>query len=365
MAKRSRRLFGLTLVAALGALAALAALWAQAYPDRALDGEGVEVEVTIPPGTPLARTAELLADARVIEHPLVFRLYAMRRADAAHVRAGTYRLRDDMPPREVLDVLVRGAPEPDVAVTIPEGYHILEVFELLDERGIADRAELEELAFDPEFLEARGIDGPSAEGYLFPDTYRFFAGSPAEAVLDRMIEQHRAVLGEILEAHADSVARLRDELGWNERDLITMASIVEKEAVSAEERPRIAQVFINRLTSPRFRPRLLQTDPTIRYGCMVPLDGLPAGCEGWTSSDRLRRRQLDDGDNPYNTYQHEGLPPGPICSPGRAAIEATVAPDGSDYLYFVSRNDGTHVFSRTLAEHNQAVNQYQRRARAR
>jgi UPF0755 protein len=152
---------------------------------------------------------------------------------------------------------------------------------------------------------------------------------------------------------------MRRKLGWSDRDILIMASIVEKEAAVDAERPRIAQVFINRLTSPSFTPRNLDTDPTIRYGCMIPVTK-SEGCRKWDPTQRLRRAQLDDKDNPYNTYQHEGLPPGPICNPGEAALRATVNPDGSNYFYFVGRNDGTHVFSRTRQEHERAVDEFQR-----
>ena len=125
------------------------------------------------------------------------------------------------------------------------------------------------------------------------------------------------------------------------------------------ERPRIAQVFINRLTSPKFSPKKLETDPTIRYGCTVPAQK-SAACLKWNKTDRLRRAQLDDADNPYNTYQHEGLPPGPIGNPGRASLEAVFKPDRSKFFFFVSRNDGSHVFSKTYAEHTRWVNKFQR-----
>jgi UPF0755 protein len=144
--------------------------------------------------------------------------------------------------------------------------------------------------------------------------------------------------------------------------VLVLASIVEKEAVEASERPRIAQVFINRLTSPTLQAQALETDPTIRYGCLVPVvksqackrlaGDVPArqpGCE------RLRRAQLDDADNPYNSYQHEGLPPGPICNPGRASMAAAIDPDGSDYFFFVAKDARHHAFSKTMAEHQRAV----------
>ena len=154
-------------------------------------------------------------------------------------------------------------------------------------------------------------------------------------------------------------ARLQKTLQWGEGQVVTLASIVEKEAARSHELPRIAQVFLNRLLSPTFQPKRLETDPTIRYGCTVPVHKSSA-CKAWDPSRRLRRAQLVDNHNPYNTYRREGLPPGPISSPGEAALEAVLRPDGSEYFFFVSRNDGTHVFSKTLREHRRAVDRYQR-----
>jgi UPF0755 protein len=136
-----------------------------------------------------------------------------------------------------------------------------------------------------------------------------------------------------------------------------MASIVEKEAVDPAERPRIAQVFINRLVSPSFTPKRLETDPTIRYGCIVPVQkSVP--CQQWDKRDRLHRAQLDDKANPYNTYQHDGLPPGPIANPGKGSIEAVLAPDGSDYLYFVAKDARNHAFAKTFEDHKRNVDKY-------
>jgi UPF0755 protein len=134
-----------------------------------------------------------------------------------------------------------------------------------------------------------------------------------------------------------------------------MASIVEKETGQPVERPRIASVFLNRLRFGSFQPKLLQTDPTIIYGCTVPTEK-SAACEQFEG--RIRRIHLQDQDNVYNTYTHEGLPPGPISNPGRAALEAVLAPEKSRYLYFVARNDGTHQFSKTRKEHEAAVDKY-------
>ena len=178
-------------------------------------------------------------------------------------------------------------------------------------------------------------------------------------VLERLSTRHRAVWNELVARHGPGAQKLKDKLAWSDRDVLTLASIVEKEAVDPAERPRIAQVFVNRLTTPSFKPKRLETDPTIRYGCMVPLQKSPA-CQAWDKHDRLHRAQLDDKDNPYNTYQHEGLPPGPIANPGRGSIEAALAPDGSEFFFFVAKDARNHAFARTLEEHKRNVDKFQR-----
>jgi UPF0755 protein len=157
--------------------------------------------------------------------------------------------------------------------------------------------------------------------------------------------------------HREAIAKLRKKLRWGHHEIVTMASIVEKETGQPHERPLIAGVFLNRLTFGSFYPKLLQTDPTIIYGCTVPEWRSPA-CRKFKG--RIRRIQLTDEQNPYNTYTHSGLPPGPIANPGRASLEAVLAPKKSRFLYFVSKNDGTHHFSRTEEEHERAVDKYQR-----
>lgn len=195
------------------------------------------------------------------------------------------------------------------------------------------------------------------EGFLFPDTYKLKPRDKAEAVLRRLFERHQTVFVALRKQHPRRTLWFRTQLGWGHREIVTMASIVEKETGQAKERPLIAGVFINRLTFSRFRPKLLQTDPTIIYGCVVPVKK----SEACTKFDgRIRRIHLEDQQNLYNTYTHEGLPPGPIANPGEAALRAVFEPKKSRYLYFVSKNDGTHYFSKTEAEHDRAVNRYQR-----
>lgn len=385
----SKRSFRTALVVVLGSLAIVAGVIAYfvsralSYPDECPDGAHEvnkpgarcasaserDIEVEIASGMSFPSIASRLAERGLIEKPTWFRLFAMWHGKTTEVKTGKYLIKNTRTPREILDILVAGVKEVTVKVTLPEGKNMLEFFQLLDEANVADAPALEALARDKQFLAKFAITGDNLDGYLFPDTYQFRLNEKPQVVLERLIHRHREVWNELVNKHPKDTAKLKDKLGWSDRDILTMASIVEKEAIAAKERPRIAQVFINRLTSPTFKPKRLETDPTIRYGCLVPQQksrpcvdwiemctkqGKPPGCE------RLRTAQLQDKDNPYNTYQHEGLPPGPISNPGRASIEATLSPDGSDYFYFVATSKGSteHAFARTLAEHERNVKKY-------
>jgi UPF0755 protein len=315
------------------------------------------VEVEIPKGATAGDVADRLAAAGLIGRPAVFRLYAGQRGVAGRFKAGRYVIAAPATPRQILEVLVKGAADELVAVTIPEGRNLIEIAEILDTARVAAKDEVISRATDPSFAASLGLPGPTLEGYLFPDTYRLRPHTPAARALIPMVRRHRQVYDELRAGHGSGILDLQKGLGFDDNRIVTLASIVEKETGRPEERPRIAQVFINRLRSPAFVPKLLQTDPTIIYGCTVAVPR-SAACLKWDG--RIRRLQLEDRDNRYNTYTHEGLPPGPIANPGRAALEAVMAPDHTPYLYFVSRNDGTHFFSRTVAEHNAAVVKYQR-----
>jgi UPF0755 protein len=359
----SKRSFRTALLVVLGSLLIIAGVagWAitraLAYPGDRHGGTGKDVEVEVRSGMSFPAIAAMLAERGVIDKPSWFRIYAMWEGDTTNVKTGKYVLKDNLAPSQVLAVLVAGIKEVVTKVTLPEGKHMLEFFALLQAARVAKAAELEALARDKEFLGRHGIIGDTIEGYLFPDTYEFRVNEKPGVVLQRLITHHQEIWNELLAKHSRDAARVKDKLGWTDREVLTMASIVEKEAVDPAERPRIAQVFINRLTSPSFRPKRLETDPTIRYGCMVPVQK-SAGCQQWDKHDRLHRAQLDDKDNPYNTYQHDGLPPGPIANPGKGSIEAVLKPDGSDYYYFVAKDARNHAFARTLDEHKRNVEKY-------
>lgn len=340
------------------------------YPNRPHKGQGIEVVIEVKPGMTFPEIASMLADKNIIDKPSYFRLYATHRGVSRRIRPGKYKVRDDWTPKQVLDKLLTGVKRRLVRVTIPEGRHMLEVFELFKKaRVVASTDELVRLARDPEFLRSQGITASSVEGYLFPETYRFATPTPAKKILHTLIRQFRLEWARIKRRHAASLRKLNKKLEWTDHQVLIMASIVEKEAILAHERRTIAQVFINRLTDPKFKPQRLETDPTIRYGCMVP-EKKSAACRDWLAIKdpktgrpllgRLRRAQLRDDDNSYNTYRHEGLPPGPIANPGRHALEATVTPDGSKHIYFVARGDCTHRhwFSRTRRQHERRVKQF-------
>jgi UPF0755 protein len=360
----SKKAFRTALLVVLGTLAValLVAGWygwqLYQYPETRRDGRGAEVKVKIDKGMSFPQIAARLHQQKVIERPSWFRFYAMRRGATTAVKVGEYALKDNMKPREVLDALIAGVQARSVEVTLPEGKNMLELFALIEEAGVAKKVELEALARDPEFLRKHAIAGDSVDGLLFPDTYQFVVPTSPRKVLERLIESHRRTWNELARENGKSLAKLKEKLTWSDRDVLVLA-----------ERPRIAQVFVNRLTSPTFKPKRLETDPTIRYGCLVSPKP-SAACIAWNEPcrqqgkpdgcDRLHRAQLDDKDNPYNTYQHEGLPPGPIGNPGRASMLAAMKPDGSDYFFFVANSPRTHVFSKTVSEHNAAVDKYMR-----
>lgn len=359
----SKGSFRTALAIVLGSLliVALVAAWlitrALDYPGAAHAGIGKDVELEVKSGMSFPAIATMLADKGVIEKPTWFRIYAMWQGETTNVKTGKYVLKDNLPPRQVLAALIAGVKEVATKVTLPEGKNMLEFFDLLAAAKVAKAGELEALARDKDFLGRHGITGDTVEGYLFPDTYEFRVNEKPAVVLQRLITRHQEVWNDLLAKHPRDAAKLKDKLGWTDRDLLIMASIVEKEAVDPAERPRIAQVFINRLSSASFTPKRLETDPTIRYGCMVPVQK-SAACQQWDKAGRLHRAQLDDKDNAYNTYQHDGLPPGPISNPGKGSIEATLAPDGSEYFYFVARDARNHVFARSYEDHKRNVEKY-------
>jgi UPF0755 protein len=240
-----------------------------------------------------------------------------------------------MTPAEILSKLLNGQVLLHL-LTIPEGLTITQIADVVSQQGLTDRVEFLRLAKDREFIMSLGIKAETLEGYLYPDTYKFPRPIKAREVLVAMVEQLRQEVG------PDLLARIQ-ELKMTMHEVLTLASVIEKETGSGGERPEISAVFHNRLK--KHIP--LQSDPTVIYG-LPAFDG------------NLHKKDLSSP-SPYNTYRVQGLPPGPIANPGIQAIRATLYPSDSRSLYFVSRNDGTHQFSATLIEHNKAVEKYQKR----
>lgn len=354
--KQAAKVVASTVLAFL--LIAAGVAWAVlGYPDRRPGGPARQEKVTIAKGMTLGEISRRLATAGLVDHPSWFRFYANERGLAPKIRAGEYTLSSQLTPKELLERLVEGVPVQEVSVTIPEGKNLLQVADLLDAAGVCKHDDAVRLMRDPAFAQKLGVPGTTLEGYLFPDTYRFRAGTPAARVLTTMVKHAFEVLAQLKRQHPDGVEMLKQKYKFGDREIVLMASLVEKETAQPAERPRIAGVFLNRLRLPTFVPHRLETDPTIVYGCTVPVKK-SAACKKFEG--RIRKIHLTDVDNPYNTYTHDGLPPGPIANPGRAALEAVLQPDATPYLYFVSKNDGTHYFSKTRAEHEAAVNKYQR-----
>jgi UPF0755 protein len=355
---RAVKIVGGTMALFVGVVA-LIAWFAWSYPRRPhRAGDGKKVKVVVSRGMTASGIGHALAERDLVDHPSWFRFYATERGDAQKVKPGQYTFSPSMTPAEILDALVAGVPEEEVAVTLPEGKNILEVAALLEEAGVCPAKELLESARDGALMRQLGVPGETFEGYLYPDRYQFRPATPAPKVIARLVKHGKEVYAELRDQHKAGIAALHKSHGFDDHQIVLMASLVEKETAVPAERPRIAGVFLNRLKLPTFKPHLLQTDPTIAYGCTVPLEK-SAACEKFEG--RIRKIQLEDKDNRYSTYAHEGLPPGPICNPGRAALEAVMEPDiATPFLYFVSKNDGTHYFSKTRAEHEAAVDKYQR-----
>ncbi len=341
-------------VAALVA-AALAALgWIViVYPKSDGPGRGRAVTFEIEHGIDVGVLADRLHEAGVIERPTVFAAYARLLDADEHLRVGTALLTDDMTPRDVLQRVAVGFGAANVRVTLPEGFNRFDVAARLARWDICEEDELLAATEDRALLDELGIPGPTAEGYLFPDTYRLPQGLSGPEVVRRLVGNWQRRAAPLYAEHPQVLDTLRQDLSWTRHEALVLASIVEKEAVVSEERPVIARVFLNRLRSPGFSPRRLQADPTVTYGCRAAPDEAPS-CPSFDGR-RITRSMLADRANRYNTYRHDGLPPGPICNPGLSSMRAVLSAEAHDYLYFVARGGGRHEFSATLEGHNAAV----------
>jgi len=298
--------------------------------------EGPEQFVDIPAGASTRSIGDALIAKGVIRDELTYRLALWVTGEARKLQAGEYRFDQPMTARDVVGKIARGEVY-RIAITFPEGLTIAEMSKIFEAHGFGTAASFVTAAHDASLAKPFDAAARDLEGYTFPDTYSVPRKTDAPALVHLMVERFEKVLTpELRQAATDR--------GLTIRQLVTLASIVEKETAQSGERPEVASVYVNRLR----RGMPLQCDPTVIYALerVGKYDG------------NIRKGDLQF-DSPYNTYRYPGLPPGPIAAPGKASLDAAAHPADADFLYFVSRNDGSHAFARTLDEHNRNVQQYQ------
>ena len=293
--------------------------------------------IYIKKGMPLKKISAMLEQEGIIRNRHFFVGIVTILGKKAGIKAGEYEFHTRMLPLEVLDALVKGQVRLHL-VTIAEGFTLYQIAQLLEELNIVGKEVFLQKASSPAFISSLVLPaevGSTLEGYLFPDTYHLFREMDPEEVIQIMVRQFKKVFN-------PDLANRASLLGISQRETVILASIIEKETSLSEEKPLISAVFHNRLK----KKMPLQSDPTVIYG-IKNFDG------NLTKEDLLRP-------TPYNTYLVNGLPPTPICNPGKDSIHAALYPASVPYLYFVSKNDGSHYFSSHIEEHNQAVWRYQK-----
>ena len=295
-----------------------------------------EVFVEIPSGAGSRSIGDRLIAAGIVRDNLTYRVALWRSGQARRLKAGEYRFDGEMTPLEVLDKIARG----DVYLlnlTFREGLSIAEMAQVFEMNGFGPSKSFLAAAADASLVQDVDPTARDLEGYLFPDTYALPRGADASRVVRAMVDRFQHVL-------TPEIRKAAESRGLTVRQLVTLASIVEKETARPEERPLVAAVYSNRLKMGMG----LQCDPTVIYALQ----------RAGRYDGNLRRDDLQF-DSPYNTYRYAGLPPGPIAAPGKGSLEAAAAPADVDFVYFVSRNDGSHEFARTLDEHNKNVHRWQ------
>jgi peptidoglycan lytic transglycosylase G len=298
--------------------------------------DAAEQFVTIELGSGTRTIGQRLIQAGVIRDEATFRAALWRSGRARALQAGEFRFDRPMTPAEVIDKIASG----DVynrRITFPEGLSIQEMARLYEQQGFGKAAAFVEAASDPGAIRSLDPAATDLEGYLFPETYSVPRDTTAAKVVGLMV-------GRFKQLFTPEMQHAAQGLELTPREVVTLAALVEKETAQPSERPIVAAVYLNRLKI----GMAMQADPTVIYALQ----------RAGRYNGNIRRDDLSF-DSPYNTYRYPGLPPGPIASPGLASLQAAVSPANVDYLYFVSRNDGSHVFARTLVEHNENVRQYQ------
>ena len=331
-----KRAFLLVFVLAVAAAGGLAWLLYTRTSEPFKGYDAAEQFVTIDPGSGTRTIGRRLVDAGVIRDEPTFRAAVWRSGRARTLQAGEFRFDAPMTPIAVIDKIARG----DVynrRITFPEGLSIREMARIYEQQKFGKAAAFIEAAGDAGAIREIDPAATDLEGYLFPETYAVPRDTTAAKLVGLMVARFRQLFTPEMQKAAQA-------LELTPRQAVTLASLVEKETAQPAERPMVAAVYLNRLKIGMG----MQADPTVIYALQ----------RAGRYDGNLRRDDLSF-DSPYNTYRYAGLPPGPIASPGLASLQAAVAPAKVEYLYFVSRNDGSHVFARTLDEHNENVRQFQ------
>ncbi|MEQ1722438.1 MAG: endolytic transglycosylase MltG [Pseudobdellovibrio sp.] len=340
---KKTKVAGLGLISISIAIAAVVLFFGYQLLKAPVNSDNTEVVFDVSPGTNLVQISNELQSKGLIRNSKAFQVYAKTKGIAAKFKVGEYSLNSAMTPEQIMNVLVSGK---SIArnITIAEGLNIFDIAEILEKNGIGTKEEFFKLVNDRLFIKSLlGEDLKSLEGYLFPETYKVTKFEGQRSVLTQMVNRFLTVWKE-LEPQAK-------QKGWTRNQVVTFASIVEKETGASFERPVVSSVFHNRIE----KKMRFQTDPTILYGLALKQGKMPKNI---TKNDLLTPA-------PYNSYTNVGLPPTPISNPGKAALLATLQPAQTKYLFFVSQNNGTHVFSETIEQHNKAVQNYQLNAKAR
>ncbi len=307
----------------------------QHYADQPASIDAKKMVVNIPSGQTFGVTADVLFNAGIIKSPFKFRMIARLKGYDKQLKAGEYTLSASMPPLKILEKLVKGTVKL-YKLTVPEGLNLYQIGEIVAKAGFAEQNAFVESATDPAFARASGISVENFEGYLFPDTYHFPKNVRIKTIITTMVQRFWQVF-------RPEWKNRSQQLGFSVHQVVTLASIIEKETGAPFERPLISSVFHNRLR----KKMRLESDPTVIYG-LKSFDG------------NLNRKHLETF-TPYNTYRIKALPPGPIANPGQASLEAALYPADTKYIYFVSKKDTTHQSSTNLKDHNRAVRKYQLR----
>jgi UPF0755 protein len=315
-------------------------------------GDGRSVELDLNSKSETVDIVDRLEAAGLIRSSFLMRAY-MLLGGSSEIDAGIHLLQNDMSPRTLMRRLRRLPGGTAIKASFPEGFNKFDTAKRLHESGICSERAFLTTTTDATLLSELKLDATDFEGFLFPATYEFQRNASARDVIKRMYAEAERRHARIFDSNAKAYAELRSSMQWGKREIITLASIIEKEAVVDDERPVIASVFLNRLRDPDFRPEhALQSDPTAKYGCLLN-PNLSPSCA--SPDGKITPAMIHDPLNSYSTYTHGGLPPGPIANPSEKSILAVLQPANTKFLFFVAKGGGRHTFSEKLSSHNEAV----------